>query len=426
MTARKSGPFRGQASNSVSYTHLVARIPVDRFAAVAVRRGFLTRLQLETVLREIGLEAARNRQKLVSALVRRGDLTPGQVEKIFQILRGRDLWCAQCKQVLAIEHFDPQAEYTCPTCGMALRRVDGLDAQSNYRIEEIFDEMEQESGTVRLTRYKVIRRLGRGGMSKVYLAKHRKLQKLVAIKVLPPDLARDPTFVRRFAREGRTLAQLKHPNIVEVYDTDEERGVHFLVMEFVDGMSLRDLLDQSGLVSPSVAMRIMMDVCRALAHAHEHGFVHRDIKPGNILLGRTSEVKLTDFGLVREVSAESSIWTDAVLGTPYYMSPEQACGKSADTRSDVYSVGATLYAMLAGSPPLDGDDTMSILLKVAHDDPRPLQQVNTSVPRSLANLIERMMAKSPSDRPQTATEVLSELERCLSGNQRTTTRRNRA
>jgi predicted Ser/Thr protein kinase len=391
----------------------MARVSIDRFAAVAVRRGFLARRQLEAALREIGLDAARDRQKLITALVRRGDLTSGQVEHVLQILRGHDLWCARCQQVRAIDRFDPQIEYACSTCGAPLKRVDGLDMQSNLRIDEIFDEMEEETGTVRLSRWKIVRRLGAGGMGKVYLAKHRKLQKLAAIKILPPDLAADAEFVKLFVREGRALARLKHPNIVEVYDIDQEAGVHFLVMEYVEGVSLKELVEQSGLVSPRVAVNIAIDVGRALDHAHQHGFVHRDIKPGNILLGRSGEVKLTDFGLVHEILPEASTWTDALLGTPHYMSPEQARGKSADERSDIYSLGATLYVVLTGTTPFAGQDTVTVLLKVVNEVAAEVRTLNATVPQDLTDLIGRMMAKAPSQRPASAAALLRELERCM-------------
>ena len=390
----------------------MARIPIDRFAAIAVRRGFLSRKQLEVALREVGLKSALDRQTLIAALVRRGDLSSGQVEHILQILRGRDLWCAGCKQVRAVDRFDPQREYPCPTCKRALRRVDGLDGQSNHRIDEIFEEIEAETGSIRFSKWKVIRRLGSGGMGRVYLARHRKLNKLAAIKVLPPDLAADGEFVKLFVREGRALAQLKHANITEVYDIDQESGVHFLVMEFVDGVSLKELLEQSGIVAPKVALKIAMEVCRALEEAHGHGFVHRDIKPGNILLGRTGEIKLTDFGLVREMTPDSCTWTGALLGTPHYMSPEQARGKPADARSDLYSLGATLYIMLTGTTPFAGSDTVTILLKVVNDFPPEITTLNPAVPRPLAHVISHLMAKMPSQRPQSATQALRELERC--------------
>jgi serine/threonine-protein kinase len=271
--------------------------------------------------------------------------------------------------------------------------------------------MEEETSTVRLSRWKILRRLGSGGMGRVYLAKHRKLKKLAAVKILPPDLAGDPEYVKLFVREGRALARLKHPNIVEVFDIDQESGLHFLVMEYVEGVSMKELLEQSGAIAPKVAINIAMDLCRALVHAHAMGFVHRDMKPGNVLLGRSGEVKLTDFGLVREMSPDACTWTDAVLGTPHYMSPEQAKGKPADIRSDIYGLGATLFVVLAGTTPFTGQDTMTVLLKVANDEPPEVRELNQAVPRPLSDLVRRMMHKSPGERPQSAADVFRELEK---------------
>lgn len=391
----------------------MARVSVDLFAAVAVRRGFLSRRRLEAALREIGLENARDRQRVIATFVRRGDLTTADVEKILKILRGGNLWCGKCRELHVIEHYDPQEEYSCVNCATPLRRVDGLDRASHLKIEDVFEEIEPESKTIRLSRWKVIKRLGTGGMGRVYLARHRKLQNLVAIKVLPPDLASDGDYVKLFVKEGRALAKLQHPNIVEVYDIDEEQGAHFLVMEYVDGVSLRDLVDHSGTVSPKAAIRIAMEVCRALEHAHGLGFIHRDIKPGNILLGRHGEIKLTDFGLVREVSPDSFSLTEALLGTPYYMAPEQAKGKAADARADLYSLGATLHAILAGMPPHQGADTIEILLKVVNDDPKPLQAINPAVPASLSDVVLRLMSKVPAGRYPSAAAVLRDLARCF-------------
>jgi len=404
----------------------VARVPIDRFAAVAVRRGFVSRRQLESVLRELGLENARDRQKLIAALVKRNDLTSAQVDQILQILRGADLWCPGCKEVRFVEHFDPQSEYPCSSCRTPLRRVDRLDGRSNLRIDDVFNEIEDETATVRLSRWKVIRRLGRGGMGRVYLARHRQLGKLAAVKVLPADLAEDESFIKLFVREARALARLKHANIVEIYDIDKEAGVHFMVMEFVEGCSLKELLDQSGLVSPKVAINIAADVARALAHAHENGFVHRDVKPGNILLGRSGEVKLTDFGLVKEVAPDSCTWTDALLGTPHYMAPEQAKGRPTDARSDLYSLGATLYVMLSGTTPFVGTDTVTVLLKVCNDDAPELTLLNPAVPKELSQLVKRLMAKTPADRPPSARSVYRELDRIAGNNTRATSKRSRA
>jgi serine/threonine-protein kinase len=395
----------------------MAQLAIDRFAALAVRRGYITRAQLEGALRELGLRASTDRAKLVEHLVAKGALTRPQVAELELFLKRRDLYCPGCHSVWLIEDYDPQEDYACRRCGAALRRPDGMDLQSRYRVEDIFREIGPEEGdgasgtrrssSIRFGRYKLVKMLGRGSMGEVFLALDEKLDRHVALKIVPRDMLRDEDLMRRFTREARALAKIQHPNVVQVYDVDDVKGRPYMVMEFVDGPNLDHVIRTAGRIAPRPFAKIAHDACCGLAHAHRAGFVHRDVKPGNILLTQGGMAKLSDFGLVYESRhGETTTLTGMLLGTPYYISPEAAEGRRADIRSDVYSLGVTFYHMLAGRRPFEGGGALTIALKhiecTAPSMPR-------DVPKGLAALVERMIQKRPQDRPQTVAEVAKEL-----------------
>jgi serine/threonine protein kinase len=200
-------------------------------------------------------------------------------------------------------------------------------------------------------RYQLGSLLGVGGMARVYLASDRVLERQVAVKVLSLPYAQDPLFVERFRREARSAARLSHPNIVAVFDSGSDAGLHYLVMEYVAGQSLAQLLADRGRLAPRRAAELAIEVCRALAAAHAQGLVHRDVKPGNVLVTEDGRVKVTDFGIVKAAAATTLTGTGTVLGTAAYLSPEQAQGGPVDARSDLYSLGCVLYELLCGSPP---------------------------------------------------------------------------
>src|SRR5687767_3458594 len=220
-------------------------------------------------------------------------------------------------------------------------------------------------------RYELVRRLARGGMAEVHLARDLLLDRPVALKVLYPELSRDPTFVERFRREARAAANLNHPNIVSVYDWGEEDGTYFIVMEYVEGVTLRDLLVRNGPLEPGRAAAIVGDIAAGLGFAHEKGVVHRDVKPGNVLITSSGTVKVTDFGIARAGVSESLTQTGAVMGTAVYFSPEQAQGLPTDGRSDLYSLGVVLYESVTGYPPFGGDSPVSIAYKHVRETPVP-------------------------------------------------------
>ena len=254
-------------------------------------------------------------------------------------------------------------------------------------------------------RYELESRLGEGGMATVFGGSDRLLGRKVAVKVLSRHYARDKTFVERFRREAQAAAGLNHPNVVSVFDTGSDNGVHYIVMEHVDGRTLADVLRQEGALPPDRAAEIAVHVCRALSSAHEKRMVHRDVKPGNVLLTPDGTVKVTDFGIARIPSGEPLTATGSVMGTASYLSPEQATGGRIDARSDIYSLGCVLYEMLTGKPPFDGKSAVSIAYKHVGEEPTAPSAVNPAVPAGLEAVVAKAMAKDPADRYQSADEM---------------------
>ncbi|MFC9549804.1 Stk1 family PASTA domain-containing Ser/Thr kinase [Rhodococcus sp. NPDC056960] len=271
------------------------------------------------------------------------------------------------------------------------------------------------------SRYELGEILGFGGMSEVHLARDVRLSRDVAIKVLRADLARDPTFYLRFRREAQNAAALNHPAIVAVYDTGEaetEAGpLPYIVMEYVDGDTLRDIVRGEGPMAPRRAMEVISDVCAALDFSHRNGIVHRDVKPANVMINRAGAVKVMDFGIARAISDASSPMTQtaAVIGTAQYLSPEQARGEQVDARSDVYSLGCVLFEILTGEPPFKGDSPVAVAYQHVREDPQTPSVVNPDIPRELDSVILKAMSKNPANRYQTAADMRSDLVRVLGG-----------
>jgi serine/threonine protein kinase len=265
-------------------------------------------------------------------------------------------------------------------------------------------------------RYEVDEELGRGGMAKVFKGTDTVLGRPVALKMLAPQFAEDVTFVDRFRREAQAAARLNHPNLVGVYDTGSDDGVHFIVMEYVQGKTLADYLAGGGRIMPHRAIEIAEAVSLALTAAHAQGVIHRDIKPGNIMITPTGEVKVTDFGIARVVAgAETVAQTAAVLGTASYLSPEQAQGQPVDQRSDLYSLGCVLYEMLTGRPPFTGDSAVAVASKQVLEQPIPPSTLNPDVSPGLDAVVMRTLAKNPANRYRSAEEFRRDLERARRG-----------
>ena len=267
-------------------------------------------------------------------------------------------------------------------------------------------------------RYELARRVGRGGMAEVFLARDRLLDRPVAIKILFPEFAIDPSFVARFRREAQSAANLNHPNIVGVYDWGKERGTYYIVMEYIDGQSVSDILRADGPIEAKRAAGIAADVAGALGFAHHKGVVHRDVKPGNVLIASNGEVKVADFGIARAMtssSEENLTQTGSVMGTATYFSPEQAQGKPVDPRSDLYSLGVVLYEMSAGKPPFSADSPVAIAYKHVQEPLPSLREKVPGVPEGYEAITIKALAKDADDRYQDGAEMRADLLRFREG-----------
>jgi serine/threonine-protein kinase len=270
-------------------------------------------------------------------------------------------------------------------------------------------------GQVFSNRYLVERELAQGGMAEVYLAHDQLLDRRVALKALFPEYAREPSFVERFRREAQAAANLNDQNIVAIYDWGNESGTYFIVMEYVEGQSLRDLIRAEGPVDPTRAADIGAEIAGALASAHRNGVVHRDVKPGNVVITQSGTVKVTDFGIARAGTSDSLTQTGSVMGTATYFSPEQAQGLPVDGRSDVYSLGVVLYEMTTGVVPFTGDSPVAVAYKHVREDPIKPVERNAAIPPDLEQIILTAMAKDPDLRYQTADDLRADLLRFRRG-----------
>lgn len=260
-------------------------------------------------------------------------------------------------------------------------------------------------------RYELIKQLGGGGMAIVYMGRDTLLNRLVTVKVLRPEFTCDEDFVERFRREAQAVARLSHPNIVSIYDVGLEDNIHYLVMEYIEGDNLKNLIRKQGVVPTDRAVEIAGQISEALQHAHENNIVHRDIKPQNILITKDARAKLTDFGIAREATTATLTQTDTIVGSVHYLSPEQARGGTADARSDIYSLGIVLYEMGTGALPFTGETPIGVALKHIQEFPAPPSSLNPSISPEFERVIVRAMAKNPADRYQSAKDMAADLAR---------------
>lgn len=263
-------------------------------------------------------------------------------------------------------------------------------------------------------RYEIIKSIGEGGMANVYLAYDTILDRRVAIKVLRGDLSNDEKFVRRFQREALSASSLSHPNIVEMYDVGEDNGIYYIVMEYIEGKTLKQLIKKRGSLTLSEAIDIMLQLTDGISHAHDSYIIHRDLKPQNILIKEDGTIKITDFGIAMALNSTQLTQTNSVMGSVHYLPPEQASGKGSTIRSDIYSMGILFYELLTGSLPFKGDNAVEIALKQMRDDIPSIRKKNPAIPQSVENVVLKATAKNPKNRYADAKEMHADLLTVLS------------
>ncbi|MDP4091057.1 MAG: Stk1 family PASTA domain-containing Ser/Thr kinase, partial [Bacillota bacterium] len=266
-------------------------------------------------------------------------------------------------------------------------------------------------GTILNSRYELLEKIGEGGMAVVYKARCHKLNRYDAVKVLKRDYANDPAVVEKFKREATAVANLSDTNIINIFDVGTQGDIHYIVMEYVKGKTLKDVILQNVRLSYERAIDIAVQIAKALDCAHRNNIIHRDVKPQNILVTEDGVVKVTDFGIAKASSSVTITNSNKVIGSAHYFSPEQAKGTFVDARADIYSLGIVLYEMVTGKVPFDAESPVTIAIKHIQDVPVPPRQLNSNIPESLSRLIMKAIEKDPNNRYQTAREMLMDLLR---------------
>lgn len=266
-----------------------------------------------------------------------------------------------------------------------------------------------ELGTMLSGRYEVLKRVGSGGMADVYMAKDHKLNRNVAVKVLKSEYVEDEKFLKKFETEAQAVARLSHPNIVNIYDVGMEDGINYIVMELAEGITLKEYIGKKGYLSPKETVEISTQIASAISHAHKNHIIHRDIKPQNILVSDTGIIKVTDFGIAKATSSNTVTSTATAMGSVHYISPEQAKGRFCDEKSDIYSLGITMYEMVTGHVPFDHENGVTIALMHLQNEITPPSQIRDGIPDSLEKIILKCTMKKPEERYQTADDLIADL-----------------
>ena len=352
---------------------------------------------------------------LAAVLVQRQIIPFQQVDRLVAHQKNEPISCKSCKTQTGAGSLDPREPFLCPSCGEILPETDTTLDAFGTMVSETTDAPAATGllGT-RIAGCKIERKIGEGGMGAVYKGTHEHLNREVAVKVLPEYHLNRPGFAERFLRESRSAAKILHPNIVQVMDAGVEGKTHYIIMEFVEGKSLEEILDEKGRLPIQEALRYVRDAARGLKEAWDHGVIHRDIKPDNIRISKKGVAKVADFGLAKDLESTLKIsLTGAVMGTPLYMSPEQARGEKVDFRSDIYSLGATLYHLLVGKPPFKGASALVVMQKHTEEDPKPITTTIEECPPEVEKLVQKMMAKSPDDRFASYGELIEAMDEIL-------------
>ncbi|MBI5369380.1 MAG: protein kinase [Planctomycetes bacterium] len=395
--------------------------PMSLFGKLILRRGWATEAQVTEALRlQQESELAGKARQVGEILVERGVLSVNQVKELLAEQNKAILKCEGCGTKYNVTGLEPGRTIKCMKCGANLvvpKRIVSPGVEGSVHLHPVGDPL---LGKV-LGGCKILSKLGKGGMASVYRAKHLGLDKMYAVKILPPASAENSELITRFVSEARAMAKIQHPNIVQVHNVAREQGYNFIVMDLIEGRTLTDTLAESGRIVADEAQRIVAEVARGLAVAHKHGIIHRDVKPDNIMISAKGEVKVMDFGLAQDVQPSASAKTVAgnvgamIAGTPYYMSPEHWTGKNVDARSDIYSLGVAFYFILTGHKPFVANETLQLMQMHAKQKPESPRKYSDSLSDGLCAVVLKMIAKKPADRYQTGEELVKDLERIKSG-----------
>ena len=387
------------------------------FTEAGVKRGFLSREHADECLDLLSRAESENRNRCAAdVLLEKEYLSEEQAASLLSQANLVFLQCEKCDASYAVRADQAESIAFCSACEGPLRepvkaRQVGAAGGDVNKARGEGDPYETKPMGERIAQYRIIEQLGRGGMGVVYKAQNEKLERVCALKVLAPEMMTNPAHRARFMREARSAAQLEHPNVVPIYNVGEEGGRCFIEMQFIEGQTAESLFHAHGRLSRNEACRIVRGTASALAAAHKKGIVHRDIKPDNIMITTEGAVKVTDFGLAKQMDVISDISVPGrVLGTPHYMSPEQADGEVLDGRSDIYSLGATFYTLLTGARPYGGQIPLTIMYKHKHDPVPDPRAVIPDCPPKIVQVLQKMMAKAREDRYADAQEIVNELE----------------
>jgi serine/threonine protein kinase len=394
----------------------------QRVGDILLRFGMLDDEKMRRVVeRQQQLRAEGKPARIGEVAVELGFLKPEQVKRVLAHEGTAILRCPKCDRRYTVQGYAANRRYKCGDCKLYLEfpmdNVLKATAIEPPAVEAAPPEPKKEEpqGPV-IGKYRLIRPVGRGGMGTVHLGEHVETKKQFAVKILAEQFAKLPEIVKRFKREALTGEKLNHPNIVQIFDIDQEGKSFYIVSEFVDGQSLEKLLLSEKRLAPDRAIRIMKGVLAALQHAHDHGIVHRDIKPANVLLTKDETAKLIDFGIAKDIESQTVLTlAGSVLGSPSYMSPEQAQGEEVGPPTDLYACGVVLFVMLTGRKPYEGKNLVETLSMHVRMPIPSLREIVGEIPETVEKAVHKMMAKDPAKRHPSPSAAAAALDRALAG-----------